>query len=142
MTDRATLKIDAGSWWRLPREMRFLMAGAYNTAFGYAVFVLLFFLLDPRVPYLWIALLCFPISLTSAFIVHRTLVFSSKEPWLPSFFRFNVSQLAAFLFGMVGLYTLVHFGRVQPLVAQALVLAASVFISYALHRHFSFRDQR
>jgi putative flippase GtrA len=139
MTSRSTLKIDSRVWWRLPQELRFLLAGAYNTAFGYLTFSLLFILLQTRINYLVIAFVCYPISLTSAFIVHRNLVFRSQERWPRSFIRFNFSQIAAFLFGVAGLYSLVRFGHLAPLVAQALVVIASVLVTYLLHRHFSFR---
>lgn len=139
MISRPKLKIDSKVWWRLPQELRFLLAGAYNTVFGYLTFTLLYFLLHTRIHYLVVALLCQPVSLTSAFIVHRNLVFKSQEQWQRSFIRFNLSQLAAFLFGVVGLYSLVRFGHLAPLVAQALVVTASVLVTYLLHRHFSFR---
>jgi putative flippase GtrA len=128
-------------WWELPQELRFLLAGAYNTIFGYLTFTLFFFLLHTRIHYLAIALFSLPIALTSAFIVHRNLVFRSQERWQRSFIRFNLSQLAASLFGMVALYWLVRFGHLTPLVAQALVVMASVSLSYFLHRHFSFRQR-
>jgi putative flippase GtrA len=135
------MKFDPKLWWRLPQELRFLLAGAYNTAFGYLTFALLFLLLRERIHYLAVALLCQPLSLTSAFIVHRRLVFNSREPWLPSFIRFNLSQLAATLFGMAGLYALVRVGHLAPLLAQALVIVGTVLITYTLHRAFSFRSR-
>ena len=116
-----------------------MVAGAYNTAFGYLWFAVAFVLLQSKVNYLGIALLCLPVSVTSAFLVHRNLVFKSQEPWLRSFLRFNLSQLAAFLFGVAGLYLLVHFGHLAPLLAQAFIVTGSVLITYGLHRHFSFR---
>jgi putative flippase GtrA len=133
------LKIDSTAWWRLPQELRFLLAGAYNTVFGYLTFALLFILLQNRIHYLFIVLLCQPVCLASAFIVHRNLVFKSQERWPRSFIRFNLSQLAAFVFGVAGLYALVRFGHLAPLLAQGLVVVASVLVTYLLHRHFSFR---
>jgi putative flippase GtrA len=139
MTIGTKLKIDSTVWWRLPQELRFLMAGAYNTAFGYGTFTLAFMILHTRIHYLFIALLCQPFSLTSAFIVHRTLVFKSQQRWQESFARFNLSQLVALLFGIAGLYSLVRFVHLSPLAAQALVVFASVILSFSLHRHFTFR---
>jgi putative flippase GtrA len=133
------LRIDSSVWWRLPQELRFLLAGAYNTAFGFLVFTLLYYGLRTRISYLGVAVLCQAVSLTSAFIVYRRLVFRSAVGWLGSFLRFNLSQLVAFLSGMFGLYSLVHFVHLDPLAAQAIVVLASVVIAYTLHRYFSFR---
>ncbi len=107
--------------------------------FGYLTFALLYILLHNRIHYLFVVLLCQPICLASAFIVHRNLVFESQERWPQSFIRFNLSQLAAFVFGVAGLYSLVRFGHLAPLLAQSLVVAASVLVTYILHRNFSFR---
>jgi putative flippase GtrA len=127
-------------WWRLPRELRFLLAGAYNTAFGYALFAALFLLFGARVHYLAISILCQLVSVTSAFIVYRRWVFKSREQWHLSFVRFTLSQLLAIGFGTLALYVLVRFGHVAPLFAQALVIAIAVCLTYLLHRFFSFRD--
>jgi len=46
---RPVMETRATHWWRLPEKLRFLAAGAYNTAFGYAAFGALYGLLTPRV---------------------------------------------------------------------------------------------
>lgn len=133
------MKIERQSWWRLPQQLRFLLAGGYNTLFGYLAFGVLFLLLGRRLHYLVIGILAYIISLVSAFVVYRHLVFRSTDLWHKSFVRFNLSQLFALGFGMAGLYALVEFGHLNPLLAQALVMIASVLLTYVLHRFFSFR---
>jgi len=119
--------------------MRFLVAGGINTVVGYLTFSILYLLLERWVHYLAIGCLSQAIAVTSAFVVHRRLVFQCEDPWLPSFLRFNLSQLVSFAFGLAGLYGLVHFAQFPPLAAQAIVIVCSVVISYALHRYYSFR---
>ena len=135
------LKIKWQAWWRLPRQLRFLLAGGYNTIFGYFVFSGLFLLLGQRIHYLVIGCLAHVIAVVNAFVVHRRLVFRSVDRWQPSFFRFCFSQLVAFVFGITSLFGLVEFGHFSPLLAQALVTVSSVLLTYTLHRYFSFRDQ-
>jgi putative flippase GtrA len=127
-------------WWRVPQNLRFLVAGAYNTAFGYAAFVILYLLLNPRVNYLIVGLLAYAVSVISAFAVHRCLVFRAKDGLAASFLRFNLSQAVVLGFGMAGLYLFVQIGHMNPLLAQALVLGLSVTIMFALHSKFSFRN--
>jgi putative flippase GtrA len=81
------------------------------------------------------------IAVVSAFLVHRTLVFGSTERWQASFVRFCLSQLVALGAGIVGLYVLVAFLHLNPLAAQAWIVAASVALTYVLHRFFSFRTR-
>lgn len=134
------MKVDAQIWWRLPLKIRFLVAGGYNTVFGYVVFAILFLLAGRRVHYLVIGAFAHVISLTSGFMVYRWLVFRSSDRWYLAFARFCVSQLATFGAGIAGLYGLVAFGHFQPLLAQACVTFFSVILTYTLHRHYSFRD--
>jgi putative flippase GtrA len=131
--------VQADLWWRLPLRARFLAAGAFNTAFGYLAFSLLYLALRTRLHYLEIGVMSQAIALTSAFIVYRRLVYRSTDRWQQSFVRFNLSQALTFGLGLAGLYGLVHFGHFSPLVAQAVVIATSVGVSYLLHTHFSFR---
>lgn len=127
------------SWWRLPLKLRFVLAGGYNTAFGYLLFSAMFLLAARWVHYLVIALAAHALSVVNAFVVHRKLVFRATDDWRPAFFRFNVSQVVSLTFGMAALYSLVEFGHCNPLAAQFAVTIASVALNYLLHRHFSFR---
>jgi putative flippase GtrA len=133
------LKIDQQTWWRLPLQLRFLLAGGYNTLFAYAMFGALFLLFGRQLHYLLIGLITNVVAVISAFVVHRNFVFRSTDRWQTSFIRFYLSQLVALGFGMVGLYGLVEFARFNPLVAQAVIIVLSVVLTYVLHRHFSFR---
>jgi putative flippase GtrA len=128
-------------WWRLPQQVRFVVAGGFNTAVGYLLFSGLFLLLRQWVHYLLIGLAAHMIAVVIAFIVHRKLVFRSTDPWWPAFVRFNVSQLVSLTFGMAALFSLVEFVRWSPLLAQFVVTLVSVVLNYLLHRHFSFRKR-
>lgn len=129
------------SWWHLPQKLRFLVAGAYNTVFAYASFATLIFLFGGSVHYLVIGVVNHVICVSNAFLVHRFLVFRSHEPWMPSFVRFNVSQLVTLAFGLAMLYSLVEYGKLRPLAAQAMSIGATVVLNYMLHRHFSFATE-
>jgi putative flippase GtrA len=139
MLRRPILKIDRQTWWRLPQQLRFLLAGGYNTLFAYATFGALFLLFGRQVHYLLIGLITNVVAVISAFVVHRKFVFRSTDQWQTTFIRFYLSQLVALGFGMVGLYALVECARLNPLVAQAVIITLSVVLTYVLHRNFSFR---
>jgi len=126
------------AWWRLRQQWRFLLVGAFNTLFGYLLFSGLFLLFGKRIHYLIIGVISHTIAVCNAFIAYRTLVFPSNDRWQASFVRFNLSQLVSLGFGMSGLYALVEFGHLNPLLAQAVIITLSVILSYTLHRFFSF----
>lgn len=121
-------------------RFRFLLIGAFNTAFGYATFVLLYILLGYRLHYLLIGILAHAIATLVAFTGQRRLVFRSRRPWLPEFFRFNLSLLSVLLFGLASLFVLVTLLGLHPLLGQAILTPLSVLLSYFTHRHYSFRQ--
>ena len=98
-------------------------------------------MLGSKIHYLVIAILTNVIAVISAFLVHRNLVFRSTEHWQSSFFRFYQSQLVALGFGILGLYGLVEFAHLNAMAAQALIMIASLLLTYLLHRHYSFRKR-
>ncbi len=132
------LIIEMDIWWRLPQKIRFLIVGGYNTVFGYAAFAVCFLIVGKRIHYLLVGLLAHLLSVTNAFLVHRSFVFRASGPWQASFVRFNLSQLIGVGFGMGGLYTLVEFGHLNPLIAQAFMIALGTVLAYSLHRTYSF----
>lgn len=129
------------SFWHRNEQARFLLVGAFNTAFGYLVFVLLYLLAGDRLHYLLVAVLAHFLAVAEAFLFHRRLVFRSSGPWLMEFFRYNLSVLGVMLAGLLGLYLLVSGLQLHPLPAQAIVTGLSVIVSYFAHRHFSFRPR-
>jgi putative flippase GtrA len=136
------LSINPASWWALPQQLRFLIAGGFNTALGYGIFAALYWLLGRRFGYLAVAVLAYVISVICAFCVYRFGVFRSPASLSRSFVRFNLSQLIALGLGLVGLYTLVEFAHLNPLLAQACVIVVSALTTYLLHSRFSFRAGR
>lgn len=125
--------------WRTRRELRFLVVGAWNTAFGYLIFVGIYWLLAARLHYLAIATTAHFIAVTQSFASQRRLVFEASGPWLPQYLRFNAANLAA-LAGSLGLlFVLVERIGLHVLVSQALTTAVAVAASYLLHKHYSFR---
>jgi putative flippase GtrA len=120
-------------------RFRFLAVGAYNTLFGYVAFVLLYTWLHERMHYLVIAVIAHVIAVINAFFAHRILVFRARGNLLPDFVRFNVTTLGSTAIGLAGLALLVDLGGIHPLLAQGMVMAVTVIITYVAHKRFTFR---
>lgn len=125
--------------WTRSERVRFLAVGIYNTGFGYACFAVMFLGLGRVLPLFVIQVIAHVLAVTNAFVAHRRVTFRSTSGWLPEFARFNLSYLGALIFGLVTLPLLVRRFGVPPLIAAALVMSATMILSYVLHRRFTFR---
>ena len=119
-------------------RFRFLAVGAYNTLFGDAAFAVLYTWLHEAMHYLAIAVIGQVIAVISAFFAHRILVFRARGNLLADFVRFNITTLGAAFIGLAGLAVLVDLGGVHPLLAQGIVLAVTVVITYVAHKLYTF----
>ncbi|GHT95475.1 hypothetical protein AGMMS49545_18500 [Betaproteobacteria bacterium] len=128
--------------WHRHQKLRFLVIGAWNTLFGYAVFVLLYSFTGSQENYVWIALISHFIAIINAFICHKHLVFHSRQNWLLEFLRFNLSYAFSLVLGIILLTGAVEILHWHPVMAQGILLIFSTIISYLLHRNFSFRKNR
>jgi putative flippase GtrA len=123
------------------RRLRFLVVGAYNTAFGYVFFAIAYLLFGERLHYLAIGVACHFIAVTHSFLTQRYLVFRSRGPWLGEYGRFQLAYLATLPFG-VGLLALFHDLVGLPVLwAQACALAVLVVYTYLASSRFAFRDK-
>lgn len=120
-------------------KLRYLIAGGYNTVFGYATFATLYALFYPAWHYLVIAVVSHVIAVTNAYISYKLFVFRVRGASLAEYFRFNTIYLGVLAFTVVMLPVLIEILRLHALVAQVIVVVITVIASYLLHRRYSFR---
>jgi|SRR5436309_13663860 len=130
------------SWarpWTLVRSQHlwFLAVGAYNTAFGYAVFAGIH-LAAPHLHYMLVLLVTHVISTLNAFVAYRRLVFRVKGNVLRDLMRFWTVYAGSLAFNAVTLPVLVEVFGFGVLLAQLLVVGGVAVISWFGHKHFSF----
>ena len=128
-------------FWR-DDKLRYLVVGGWNTFFGYASFAVPYWLLGRYIHYLVIAVFAHLTAVSQSFVTQRTLVFRSRDAWLPQYVRFQVAQLGLLGAGLVAMPFLVEICGLSPLVAQFLWLMVVVSASYVIHKTYSFRHAR
>lgn len=121
-------------------KIRFLIVGAYNTAFGYAAFAGLYIWLKESLHYLILVAIAHLLAVVNAFLTQRRIVFNDRSPWLGAFIRFNVATTLSLLLSLAGMALLVDGLGINPLLGQPLVTVVSVIGIYVLHRHYTFRQ--
>jgi putative flippase GtrA len=135
-----------GSSWirRTASDQRavFLLVGAVNTGFGFAVFTALELTLGQVTGYMVVLLIAFVLGILEAFALYRRFVFKVKGNVLLDLLRFSSVYLASLAINVVSLPLLVEVARLPVILAQAIVVVATALISFVGHKHFSFRRGR
>lgn len=122
------------------RKARYLAAGAWNTLFGYAAFVVLCHAAQAlRMHYLGALTLSHVLSTMNAYLSYKHFVFKTGGAWLHEYLRFSAVYWAMFAVNLAALPALVHATGLGPVPAQGILLVATVCASYLAHTRFSFR---
>ena len=118
----------------------YLLVGAWNTLFGYLVFVALYFLLAEKINYMFLVIISNILAITNAYIGYKIFVFKTRGNYLKEYLRFYVIYGGAIALNLVLLPILVEFFAVTPVIGQGFVMLVIVVGSYFGHKHFSFRE--
>lgn len=120
-------------------RVRYLLVGAWNTLFGYGVFVGLEAAFGDELHYLGVLVVAHVISVLVAFVGYRRLVFRVTGSVLRDLLRFWSVYLTVFAVNVVALPVLVEAGGLPVVLAQGIFLVLTVIASYVSHKHWSFR---
>ena len=119
--------------------LRFLIVGAFNTAFGFLLFALMLHLAGDRVHYLVVLVVAMIIAVLVAFAAYRTFVFRVRGNVLRDLGRFSLVYAGVLAANVIALPLLVEVAGLPILIAQAIVVVGTVVVNFLLHRSFSFR---
>lgn len=137
----------------IPRRqmVRYVLIGAWNTLFGYLVYVsltALFTRLTSFYPYVIAAILSNVVNITASFLGYKWFVFKTRGNYLREWLRAMAVYTTSITITTVCLPLLVGllrhttpFPRAAPYIAGAIICAASVTMSFFGHKHFSFRSR-
>jgi putative flippase GtrA len=124
------------------QELRYVVVGAYNTAFGLLLYFLLFGLLERSAHYLVLLTANYVLGTLNGYIAYKLLVFRSGNSPFLEYLRFNMVHLAGAGVNYLALPALVEIVGFSPFVAQGMIVAALIVVSYVLHKHFTFKSSR
>ena len=127
-------------------EIRFLLVGAWNTLFGYLVFLLFLFLLEKifnneRQIYSLSIAFSHLISVINSFIFHKVVTFVSKQKGLEivyEFRRFFNSYIITFLLNLSLISIQVELLSLTPKLAGAISLPIVTVVTFFLLSKYAF----
>lgn len=124
------------------RPLRFLLAGAVNTAFGLALYPLLLWNVPTlRTHYLLALALSQAICLCFAYSTYKFGVFHTRGNVAREFGAFSSFYLFNYLANWLALPILVELGGISPVTAQLGFTAVLIVGSYFWHSRISFRPR-
>jgi len=140
---RRGLDIGLGIVRRNQTKVRFLLAGALNTAIGLAVYPGLFFLAAPlKLHYLTILAVSQLMCIAFAFLTNKFLVFRTAGNYLREFGKFLTFHLSYFLVNLAALPALVELAGMDPVWAQTLFAVLVIVTSYFWHSRITFSSSK
>jgi putative flippase GtrA len=122
-------------------RIRYLIVGAGTNALYFGLFWLGWHLLDDKLPYLVVTAAANLSTAVIAYSAYRTFVFGSTTGWLRGFPKFYTVFLLGLACSLLGMPLLIKVLGSPVLLAQAIVIAIVPFISYLLHRFWTFADK-
>jgi putative flippase GtrA len=128
---------------RAERPLRFMLAGAANTAFGLAIYPLLLWSVPTLHTHYLIALgIAQAISLCFAFATYKIGVFRTRGNVAREFGAFSSFYLFNYAANWAALPLLVELGGVPPIIAQLGFTAVLILGSWFWHSRVTFRSAR
>jgi len=122
-------------------RVRFLLAGGVSALVTYGLFFTSELTIGKWIGYLGSLYLSYVLGVMFAFVLHRRYTFRAHRTGgsiVVDFLRFSSIYVLALVFNSAGLPLLVEVAHLSPLVAQAVVVILTPFITYVGHRYFSF----
>jgi putative flippase GtrA len=120
--------------------LRFLIAGGWNTAFGYASLALLYYLFSDKIQYLILIAFSTILNITNAYICHKFFVFRTKGNYLKEYLRYYVVYSIPIGLAFVLFPFCIEVLGMNFYVVQAILTFITVITSYFGHKHVSFRQ--
>ena len=121
------------------KPLRFLLAGGWNTVFGYGVSVGLYTLLAGKLHITLIAAVANIIAITMSFLTYKLFVFKTPGNWLLEYGRSYIVYGGMAIFGIILIWIFVDILGWWIWYAQALVILVTVGASYLGHKLFTFK---
>jgi putative flippase GtrA len=138
LRDHPTVGRPIRFYFRRREQLLYLIVGAWNTFFGYAVWATMQYLLGDTLNYLVIIVLSWPIAVLNAYLGYRYVVFRSEGSVIRELPRFSLVYFATLVANLAVLPILLRVLPFSIYVDQALFLIVVVICSFLAHKYYSF----
>lgn len=121
---------------------RYLIAGGFNTVVNYVVAAAIYQNLLPRLNFFIVGLIASVVTISISFTTHKLFVFRTAGKWWIEYLRSYVIYGSSSVLGVGLMWLFVKRAHVNVWLAQAIVTALAIVISYVGHTAFTFRQKK
>ena len=122
------------------QKLRYLIAGVWNTLFGYLCGVIIYYKFGDQLGVVIVAILANILAISMSFFSYKIFVFKTRGNWMIEYIRaYCVYGLSAGV-GIVILFIFVTCLGIKFWLAQGLVIFLTVVVSFIGHKKFTFRN--
>lgn len=121
---------------------RYVVCGVFNVAVNYVIGAEIYERLLGRLNYLIVATIVSIVSISISFTTHKLFVFQTEDKWWIEYLRSYVVYGTAAVLNIGLMWILLNRLHTNVWLAQALVTAVAVVISYIGHIGFTFRRSK
>lgn len=119
-------------------RLRYLLAGGWNTLFGYGIGVGFLYAFHDRLNAAEIGIVCNVLGISMSFLTYKLFVFRTKGNWVKEYLRCYLVYGGVGLIGTGLLWLFVDWVNLSYWLAQGLVVILTVIVSYVCHAKFTF----
>ncbi len=123
----------------IPEKIRYILVGGFNTLLSFAIFYVLYLLLQNKIHYSFILILNFFISVFISFSLLRFFVFKSKGNFLKEYIRCNISYTILLFLNLILLTIMVDYFKIKIILSQFILTIFIAIIGFVIHKNFSFK---
>jgi len=120
------------------KKFRYLLAGAWNTVFGYFCGVAIYYRFGGVLGVLLVSILSNVLSISMAFLTYKLFVFKTKGNWAIEYMRAYFVYGISSGIGILSLLIFVDWLKIPFWLAQGLTIPVGVIISYIGHKRYTF----
>lgn len=123
----------------LNSKARYLIAGLWNTLFGYFCFIYLYIVMKDASPTVVIAIIANIVSISMAFLSYKLFVFQTKGNWINEYFKCYLVYGGLAIINILMNWAFLDYFDLSPWLSQAICIPITIVISYFSHLNFTFR---
>ena len=121
------------------QKLHYLLIGGWNTAFGYGVFIALYYgTARFNIHYVVVLVLSQIINVTSAYFLYKRFVFKTKGNLIREYCRFCTFYWLSFAANLILLPASVELLGLNPVISQGLLIIITAVTSYLWHANYTF----